>query len=67
MADTGLSVRQTPGAESQQVTATYSQAAPLAPRRPGVWQRFRRHRVAVVGALILLALYRMIAGRRRSY
>jgi peptide/nickel transport system permease protein len=31
-------------------------AAPLAPRRPGVWQRFRRHRVALVGALILLVL-----------
>src|SRR4030081_2614435 len=51
MANTGLSVR-----ESQQVTATYSQAAPLAARRSGVWQRFRRHRVAVVGALILLVL-----------
>jgi len=25
-------------------------------RRPGVWQRFRRHRVALVGALILLVL-----------
>jgi peptide/nickel transport system permease protein len=31
-------------------------AAPMAPRRPGVWQRFRRHRVALVGALILLVL-----------
>jgi peptide/nickel transport system permease protein len=31
-------------------------ATPLASRRPGVWQRFRRHRVAVVGALILLVL-----------
>src|SRR4030088_968208 len=30
--------------------------APLASRRPGVWQRFRRHRVALVGALILLVL-----------
>ncbi len=28
----------------------------MAPRRPGVWQRFRRHRVALVGALILLVL-----------
>jgi peptide/nickel transport system permease protein len=51
MADTGLSVR-----ESRQAIATYSPAAPLAPRRPGVWQRFRRHRVAVVGVLILLVL-----------
>jgi peptide/nickel transport system permease protein len=31
--------------------------AAAAPRsRPGVWQRFRRHRVALVGALILLLL-----------
>jgi peptide/nickel transport system permease protein len=51
MANTGLSVR-----ESPQATAIDSPAAPLAPRRPGVWQRFRRHRVAVVGALILLVL-----------
>jgi peptide/nickel transport system permease protein len=28
----------------------------LLPRRPGVWQRFRRHRIALVGALILLVL-----------
>src|SRR5260221_10825523 len=28
----------------------------MARRRPGVWQRFRRHRVALVGALILLVL-----------
>src|SRR5438105_286259 len=56
MADTGLSVRQRSGAESRQAPATYAPAAPLAPRRPGVWQRFRRHRVAVVGALILLVL-----------
>jgi peptide/nickel transport system permease protein len=51
MADTGLSVR-----ESRQATAIYPPAAPLAPRRPGVWQRFRRHRVALIGALILLVL-----------
>src|SRR5438105_14783240 len=56
MADTGLSVRRASGAESRQVTALYSHAAALAPRRPGVWFRFRRHRVAVVGALILLVL-----------
>src|SRR3979411_1722730 len=45
-------VGRTSSAESQQVGATYA----LAPRRPGVWQRFRRHRVALVGALILLVL-----------
>src|SRR5579859_5953401 len=37
-------------------SATYAPAAPPAQRRPGVWQRFRRHRVALVGALILLVL-----------
>jgi peptide/nickel transport system permease protein len=48
MADTVQSIRP--------ASATYSPAAPLAPRRPGVWHRFRRHRVALVGALILLVL-----------
>jgi peptide/nickel transport system permease protein len=48
MAETAQSIRP--------AIATYSPAAPLAPRRPGVWQRFRRHRVALVGALILLVL-----------
>src|SRR5258708_39298555 len=28
----------------------------MARRRPGVWQRFRSHRVALIGALILLVL-----------
>jgi peptide/nickel transport system permease protein len=42
--------------EVQQATATFSPTAPVARRRPGVWQRFRRHRVALVGALILLVL-----------
>jgi peptide/nickel transport system permease protein len=37
-------------------TATFSPAAPEVRRRPGVWQRFRRHRLAVIGALILLVL-----------
>jgi len=37
-------------------TSTNSPAARVARRRPGVWQRFRRHRVAVIGALILLVL-----------
>ena len=43
----------------QQATATLEPAAPAAPAlrpRSGVWQRFRRHRVALVGALILLVL-----------
>jgi peptide/nickel transport system permease protein len=48
MADTVQSIRP--------ASATYAPAAPLAPRRPGVWHRFRRHRVALVGALILLVL-----------
>src|SRR5215467_11245691 len=30
--------------------------APVARRRASVWQRFRRHRVALVGALVLLLL-----------
>ena len=54
--DTRLSVKQAPAAESRQASAPYSPAGPLARRRPGVWQRFRRHRVALVGALILLVL-----------
>jgi peptide/nickel transport system permease protein len=37
-------------------TATNVPAAPAVRRRPGVWQRFRRHRVAVIGAVILLVL-----------
>jgi peptide/nickel transport system permease protein len=53
--DTKLSVA-APGVEVRQATATFSPASPLARRRPGIWQRFRRHRVALVGALILLVL-----------
>src|SRR5260370_14220626 len=41
------------GVEARQTTVTTS---PVARRRPGVWQRFRRRRVALVGALILLVL-----------
>lgn len=54
MADTRLSVRQPPAQDSAQAAAA---AAPTGVRaRPGVLQRFRRHRVALVGAIILLAL-----------
>ncbi|HLZ32090.1 MAG TPA: oligopeptide ABC transporter permease [Chloroflexota bacterium] len=53
MVDTEPSVRQGAGVAAPQATVTPS---PVARRRPGVWQRFRRHRVALVGALILLVL-----------
>jgi peptide/nickel transport system permease protein len=54
MADTRLSVRQQPGAEAQRAPSV----APSTGVRsgPGVWARFRRHRVALVGAIILLLL-----------
>ena len=54
MAD--MSVRRQPGAEGTVTTAAPSPVAPDVRRRPGVWQRFRRHRVALVGAIILLVL-----------
>src|SRR5258707_5939252 len=53
MVDIRSADRQRAGVEARQTTVTNS---PVARRRPGVWQRFRRHRVAVVGALILLVL-----------
>ena len=54
MADSSLSVRQQPGIQAQRVT---SETASTGIRvRPGVWYRFRRHRVALVGAIILLLL-----------
>ena len=56
MADTGLSVSRAAETEATEATATYSPAAPMVRRRPGVWQRFRRHRLALVGALILLVV-----------
>jgi peptide/nickel transport system permease protein len=56
MADTRLSIRQAPGPEAGQAAATYSPAAAVVRRRPGVWQRFRRHRIAMVGAVILLVV-----------
>jgi peptide/nickel transport system permease protein len=36
--------------------ATYAPVEPAARRRSGVWQRFRRHRVAMAGAVILLVV-----------
>jgi peptide/nickel transport system permease protein len=42
--------------EARPATAPSSPVGAVARRRPGVWLRFRRHRVAVVGALILLVL-----------
>jgi peptide/nickel transport system permease protein len=53
MANTRLSVAQVPGLEVRQ---TSPPTAPVVRRRPGVWQRFRRHRVALAGAIILLVL-----------
>ena len=54
MADSRLSVRQQPGSEAQTVAAAAVSTGVRG--RPGVWQRFRRHRVALVGAIILLVL-----------
>jgi peptide/nickel transport system permease protein len=56
MANTNLSVRQQPGAGAMPTTSAVTPAEPVLRRRAGVWQRFRRHRVAVVGAIILLVL-----------
>jgi peptide/nickel transport system permease protein len=53
MTETRVSVAQAPGVELRE---TNSPSVPVARRRPGVWQRFRRHRVALVGAVILLVL-----------
>jgi peptide/nickel transport system permease protein len=53
MADTRLAVEQQP----DPAAATTPVSAVVGVRlRPGVWQRFRRHRVALVGAIILLLL-----------
>jgi peptide/nickel transport system permease protein len=56
MADTRLSVRQQDGGPAQQTAAVLAPTEPSVRRRPGVWQRFRRHRVAMIGAIILLVL-----------
>jgi peptide/nickel transport system permease protein len=56
MADTRLSVRQQPGGHAQRTAAVLVPTEPSVRRRPGVWQRFRRHRVAMIGAIILLVL-----------
>jgi len=55
MADIRVSLRQAAQVGSRE-PAPYSPAGPLVRRRPSVWQRFRRHRLAVVGALILLVV-----------
>jgi len=44
------------GADVRQATAAYSPAEPSVRRRAGVWQRFRRHRLALIGAVILLVI-----------
>jgi peptide/nickel transport system permease protein len=56
MADTRLTVRQQPGREATNTMSAATSIVVGVRRRPGVWQRFRRHRVAVVGAIILLLL-----------
>src|SRR5436190_246021 len=45
MADSSLSVRQQPGIQTQRATSEGASTSVRA--RPGVWYRFRRHRVAV--------------------
>jgi peptide/nickel transport system permease protein len=54
MADTRLSVRQRPGSDLAQAVAANVSTGLRS--RPGVWYRFRRHRVALAGAIILLLL-----------
>jgi peptide/nickel transport system permease protein len=54
MADTRVSVRQQPATDAQQAASTVVSTGVR--RRPGVWHRFRRHRVALVGAVMLLLL-----------
>jgi peptide/nickel transport system permease protein len=57
MANTNLSVRQPPGVGAEQAPDAVASAVTTGVRqRPSVWHRFRRHRVAVVGAIILLVL-----------
>src|SRR5918998_3975157 len=56
MADTRLVARQQPGTAAQPVASAPGSVATGVRRRAGVWQRFRRHRVALVGAIILFVL-----------
>src|SRR5438046_1008539 len=56
MADTTRPIRQQAGAVAQQPASAAEPADAGMRRRAGVWQRFRRHRVAVAGAVILLVL-----------
>src|SRR5689334_21147630 len=50
------SVRAQPGTGAELGSSVLTPADPSVRKRPDVWQRFRRHRVAVVGAIILLLL-----------
>jgi peptide/nickel transport system permease protein len=50
------SVRRQPGTEARQAPGAVSPVTSGVRKRPGVWQRFRRHRVAMAGAIILLVL-----------
>src|SRR5918997_228089 len=56
MADTRLVARQQPGTAAEQAASAPASIATGVRRRAGVWQRFRRHRVALVGAIILFVL-----------
>jgi peptide/nickel transport system permease protein len=60
MAET--TARQAPGTTAQQAASTLAPTLAAARRRAGVWQRFRRHRVALVGACILLVLTTLSVG-----
>jgi peptide/nickel transport system permease protein len=56
MADTRLSVGQQADADAQQAASESAPTVAAARQRASVWQRFRRHRVALVGAILLLLL-----------
>ncbi len=62
MADSNLSVRQRPATSAQQAASGPAQAETGVRRRVSVWQRFRRHRVALVGGVILFVLSAVSAG-----
>jgi peptide/nickel transport system permease protein len=62
MADSNLSVRRQPGSAAALSISEPAQVGTGIRNRTGVWQRFRRHRVALVGAIILLVLTAASAG-----